>query len=68
MFHSKRETERSTANAWERVTENCDLTSQGVVAGGRDKTRMKQAMLNRKKDVAQGGDAGFAGTFGTNMP
>jgi hypothetical protein len=32
------------------VTDNCDLTTQGVVAGGKDKTRMKQAMLNRKAD------------------
>ena len=37
---------------------------QGVVANGKDKTRMKQAMLNRKADVAAGGK--IVGTFGAN--
>ena len=46
------------------MTENCDLTMQGVVATGKDKTRMKQAMLNRKADIAAGGTV--VGTFGAN--
>ena len=46
------------------MTDNCDLTMQGVVANGKDKTRMKQAMLNRKADVAAGGK--IVGTFGAN--
>ena len=37
---------------------------QGVVANGKDKTRMKQAMLNRKADIAAGGTVGG---FGTNI-
>ena len=37
-------------NPWEVVCENCDLSMQGVSAGGKDKTRMKQAMINRKGD------------------
>ena len=52
---TRREDERQSSNAWERVVENCDLSTQGVVANGKDKTRMKQAMLNRKADIAAGG-------------
>ena len=40
------------------------MTIQGVNAGGKDKTRMKQAMLNRKADIAAGGTV--VGSFGTN--
>ena len=61
---TRREDERQSSNAWERVVENCDLSTQGVVANGKDKTRMKQAMLNRKADVAAGGK--IVGTFGAN--
>ena len=64
QFHTRREDERSSNNPWERVTENCDLTLQGVVAGGHDKSRMKQAMLNRKADIAAGGKV--VGSFGAN--
>jgi len=47
------------------VTENCDLSLSGVIAGGKDKTRMKQAMLNRKADATNGGKV--IGNFGTNI-
>jgi hypothetical protein len=33
------------------------MTLAGVNAGGRDKTRMKQAMLNRKSDINADGSA-----------
>lgn len=64
QFHTKRQDERDGSNPWERVTDNCDLTQQGVSANGVDKTRMKQAMLNRKADLAAGGSV--VGSFGTN--
>ena len=41
---TKIEDERSGNNPWERVVDNCDISQQGVVAGGHDKTRMKHAM------------------------
>ena len=63
---TRREDERSANNPWERVTDNCDLSLQGVVAGGHDKSRMKQAMLNRKADIAAG-DTVVASSFGTNQ-
>ena len=66
QFMTRREDERSGNNPWERVTDNCDLTLQGVVAGGHDKSRMKQAMLNRKADLAAGGKV-VASSFGTNQ-
>ena len=31
---TKREDERAGDNPWERVVDNCDLSMQGVVAGG----------------------------------
>ena len=52
---TRREEERTGNNPWERVIDNCDLTVQGVNAGGHDKTRMKHAMLNRKADITAGG-------------
>ena len=52
---TRREEERTANNPWERVVDNCDLTVQGVNAGGHDKSRMKHAMLNRKADLAAGG-------------
>ena len=64
QFQTKRQDERDGANPWERVTDNCDLSQQGVSANGVDKTRMKQAMLNRKADLAAGGNV--VGSFGTN--
>ena len=42
------------------VCENCDLSVQGVSAGGKDKTRMKQAMVNRRGDNIQPGGFGSA--------
>jgi hypothetical protein len=55
QFKTRTDEERQSNNPWERVTANCDLTLQGVSAGGHDKTRMKQAMLNRKADLNAGG-------------
>ena len=66
QFHTKREDERSGNNPWERVTDNCDLTLQGVVAGGHDKSRMKQAMINRKADI-NAGETVVANSFGTHQ-
>ena len=65
-FMTRREDERNSNNPWERVTDNCDLTMQGVVAGGHDKSRMKQAMLNRKADI-NAGETVVARSFGTNQ-
>ena len=67
QFMTKREDERSGNNPWERVTDNCDLSMQGVIAGGHDKTRMKHAMLNRKADLAAG-ETVVSGSFRTNLP
>ena len=67
QFHTKREDERTGNNPWERVTDNCNLTNQGVVAGGHDKSRMKHAMLNRKADLSAG-ETVVGGSFGrTNI-
>ena len=66
QFHTRREDERSGNNPWERVTDNCDLTLQGVVAGGHDKSRMKQAMINRKADI-NAGETVVANSFGTHQ-
>ena len=63
QFHTRREEERRGNNPWDRVTENCDLTQQGVNQHGHDKTRMKQAMLNRKADI-HAGEAVLSGNFG----
>jgi hypothetical protein len=64
MFQTKREEERNAGNPWERVLDNCDVSQQGVVAGGTDKSRMKHAMLNRKSDLAAGETV--ASAFRTN--
>ena len=40
---------RKEQNPWDRVCNNCDFTSN-YSAGGKDLTRMKQAMLARKGD------------------
>ena len=52
-------------NPWERITKNCDM-SKAMTPNGRDLTRMKSAMLNRKADMsnkdrnsASAGDAAF---------
>ena len=50
-------------NPWESVCENCDLSVQGTSAGGKDKSRMKQAMINRKGDNVQPGSFGSAAGF-----
>lgn len=34
--------------------------------GGKDKTRMKQAMLNRKADLSAGGNVVVGSAFSTN--
>ena len=54
QYQTRVEEERSGTNPWERVNNNCDMSLQGVTAGGHDKTRMKQAMLNRKADISAG--------------
>lgn len=41
--------ERQGNNPWNRVIENCDFTITPA-QGGKDKSRMKEAMLNRKGD------------------
>ena len=64
MFHTRRDEERKGNNPWERVLENCDISMQGVIAGGADKSRMKHAMLNRKADIAAG--EMVANSFRTN--
>ena len=38
-----------------------------MVAGGHDKSRMKQAMINRKADI-NAGETVVANSFGTNHP
>ena len=63
---TRREEERTSNNPWERVIDNCDLSVQGVNAGGHDKSRMKHAMLNRKADIAAG-DLVASGDFMTNV-
>ena len=51
-------------NPWEVVCENCDLSVQGVNAGGKDKSRMKQAMINRKGDnIKPEQQSAFGGGF-----
>ena len=67
QFMTRREEERTSNNPWERVIDNCDLSVQGVNAGGHDKSRMKHAMLNRKADIAAGGLVASA-DFMTNAP
>ena len=51
----KEETNRERAgnNPWERVVSNCDF-SAGFAPGGKDLTRMKQSMLNRRADIKEG--------------
>lgn len=49
QYQTRKEDER-LGNQWARIIENCDLSMQGVTANGVDKTRMKEAMLNRKHD------------------
>lgn len=51
-------------NPWDRITKNCDLTKT-ISPGGRDLTRMKSAMLNRKADLNN--KDGASGAAGSNM-
>lgn len=64
QYQTRVDEERKGNNPWDRVTGNCDLSMAGVTAGGHDKTRMKQAMLNRKADIAAGEPV--IGSFATN--
>ena len=48
-------------NPWERITKNCDMT-KAMTPGGRDLTRMKSAMVNRKADLSNKDGNGVAGT------
>ena len=52
---AKEETSRERAgnNPWERVISNCDF-SAGFAPGGKDLSRMKQSMLNRRNDIKEG--------------
>ena len=43
-------TEERQGNPWHRVVENCDFSVSASSQGGKDKSRMKEAMLNRKGD------------------
>jgi len=51
--------DRDSTNQWERVCNNCNLNSS-MTPGGRDLTRMKTAMLNRKADLANTNNDGSA--------
>jgi hypothetical protein len=42
-----------TVNPWQRVIENVDFAANGISVQGKDLSRMKEAMLNRKKDLTQ---------------
>ena len=52
---------RENTNKWERVIKNCDMKSS-LSPGGRDLSRMKTAMLNRRNDMQ--GDAAGQSNFG----
>jgi len=41
-------------NPWIRVVSNCDMNSSSYV-GGKDVTRMRQAMLSRRDDITKKG-------------
>ena len=43
---------KNNENPWVRVIDNCDFTTY---AGGKDVSRMKQAMVERKADITKRG-------------
>ena len=47
MAKAEVEAARQGSNPWERINNNCDFSTN---ASGKDKTRMKQAMMARKGD------------------
>ena len=51
--------ERENNNKWDRICKHVDLQSN-FGPGGRDLSRMKTAMLNRKADMSQTGGAAAA--------
>ena len=42
----------SSSNPWERVVDNCEM-DPNVYAGEHDVTRLRQAMISRKGDLAK---------------
>ena len=48
------EAARSSNNPWIRVVDNCEMNPTHYV-GGRDVTRMRQAMISRKADLTKSG-------------
>ena len=50
------EENRQGNNPWARVLDNVDVTASGTTtAGGKDRSRMKAAMLARKADLTKSG-------------
>jgi hypothetical protein len=45
---------KKVENAWEKVTENCEMQANNYV-GGADVSRMRQAMIARKNDMTKSG-------------
>ena len=41
-------------NPWVRIVDNCEMNASNYV-GGKDVTRMRQAMLSRKDDITKQG-------------
>lgn len=46
--------ERKGNNPWERVISNCEMNANNYV-GGKDVSRMRQAMIARKADITKAG-------------
>ena len=44
----------ATVNPWERVVDNCEMNANNYV-GGKDVTRMREAMIARKADITKRG-------------
>lgn len=47
--------DRESMNPWERIAKNCDL-NKAISPGGRDMSRMKSAILNRRADMSANKD------------
>ncbi len=45
---------KSSNNPWIRVVDNCEMNPSNYV-GGKDVTRMRQAMIARKSDITKAG-------------
>lgn len=46
---------KANPNKWIRICSTCDF-SKSVSASGKDLSRMRDVMLSRKQDVANGGN------------